>query len=434
MPRNQADEYNKALTTNRAKTKTTKSIEELTDAARGVRIRGQWFQINFVYMGLRFWETLSGLPVTKSNLTKVINDRGEILQQISRGEFDYKSRFPNSIKNIERVEALKPSKARVTLGEALIKQMKVRKIKLRAKQYGLELSRCNKYILPYFGDKMLDSITVSDITEWREMELKLNLELSHKTINDIFTPIRQVFKTALADRVIEFNPLAHVPNLIREAPPGPDPFETTEIVKIMTYPTSFYNEQMGIAFAIWTGLRISEWKALAWLDIDFDKRLAYVRRAVVEGVYGPTKNAKSTRTVELTDQALSILARMRERLPQQAEPPKFKVQVLQSNNLNYRLEHLDFVFLSSTDNQPLLNYPSFRSGPSKTIFSELEIKNRGPNQARHTFACQMLTKGAPERWLINQMGHSSIITFEKHYGKWMNIEQPDMAGNISKLF
>jgi len=32
------------------------------------------------------------------------------------------------------------------------------------------------------------------------------------------------------------------------------------------------------------------------------------------------------------------------------------------------------------------------------------------------------------------MGHSSIITFEKHYGKWMNIEQPDMAGNISKLF
>jgi len=32
------------------------------------------------------------------------------------------------------------------------------------------------------------------------------------------------------------------------------------------------------------------------------------------------------------------------------------------------------------------------------------------------------------------MGHTSITMLEKHYGKWMNEEIPDMAARVSKIF
>ncbi|KPV97683.1 hypothetical protein AN214_00649 [Pseudoalteromonas sp. P1-9] len=35
---------------------------------------------------------------------------------------------------------------------------------------------------------------------------------------------------------------------------------------------------------------------------------------------------------------------------------------------------------------------------------------------------------------MKQMGHTSILTFEKHYAKWMDEEMPEMASKASKLF
>ncbi|MBU76534.1 MAG: hypothetical protein CMK63_06020 [Pseudoalteromonadaceae bacterium] len=62
------------------------------------------------------------------------------------------------------------------------------------------------------------------------------------------------------------------------------------------------------------------------------------------------------------------------------------------------------------------------------------MRYRAINQARHTFASQLLTKGVAERWIARQMGHTSITMLEKHYGKWMNEEIPDMAARVSKIF
>lgn len=32
------------------------------------------------------------------------------------------------------------------------------------------------------------------------------------------------------------------------------------------------------------------------------------------------------------------------------------------------------------------------------------------------------------------MGHTSIQMFEKHYGRWMDSEMPDMAKTVSQMF
>lgn len=68
------------------------------------------------------------------------------------------------------------------------------------------------------------------------------------------------------------------------------------------------------AFAIYTGMRRSEICGLHWEDIDFDKRIAYVRRAIVRGDVRHEwiekeipKTKKSRRMVDLPEIALTVL-------------------------------------------------------------------------------------------------------------------------------
>lgn len=67
------------------------------------------------------------------------------------------------------------------------------------------------------------------------------------------------------------------------------------------------------------------------------------------------------------------------------------------------------------------------------MLNKARIRYRPVGQCRHAFACHMLTIGVEERWIAKQMGHSSITMLEKHYGKWLTNEIPDMAQRISKM-
>lgn len=49
-----------------------------------------------------------------------------------------------------------------------------------------------------------------------------------------------------------------------------------------------------------------------------------------------------------------------------------------------------------------------------------------PN-CRHTYASQLLTTGAVTlQWLKDQMGHTTIAMLERHYGKYICKDGPDM--------
>ena len=60
------------------------------------------------------------------------------------------------------------------------------------------------------------------------------------------------------------------------------------------------------------------------------------------------------------------------------------------------------------------------------------MRYRPAGQARHTFASQLLTAGINERWIATQMGHTSLKMIEKHYGRWMEQEAPDMSQRVEK--
>lgn len=403
----------------------TASLLEHCKKFEGVTIHGKNIRIMFRYRGVRCIEPLKGILVTKANIKFASNKRTSILHEIATSQFDYAKHFPDSPK----VSLFEGKGAVPTVNTALDKWLERNKANTRDDNYKHNLARCKLHIRPKFGDLKLDKLTLTMIRDWRD--LTLTTFLSNKTINDVFIPLRGIFKDAMADRLIDFNPLDHLPNLKRSRTENCDPFTLDELQVIEEQETADQSELNGFLFACWTGLRASECYALAWEDIDFRKRQAKIRRGVSKCNYAYTKNDGSYRTIDLLDQAYDILIRQK---ALSFAMPAIKVEVLKDDNRSYETTELRFVFINSLNQNPHTDGQNVNKRFLQKHLKKCDIRYRAINQARHTFASQLLTKGVAERWIAKQMGHTSITMLEKHYGKWMNEEIPDMAARVSKIF
>lgn len=70
----------------------------MADLPSGVELRGQSIRIWFMYKGKRCRELLKGWLPTLANIKKAGQLRMVIVSEISLGEFNYRSRFPDSTK------------------------------------------------------------------------------------------------------------------------------------------------------------------------------------------------------------------------------------------------------------------------------------------------------------------------------------------------
>ncbi|QPG06923.1 site-specific integrase [Salinimonas marina] len=390
----------------------------------GVQLRGDSLAIDFRFQGVRCRETLKNMAATKANIKWAYNKRTVILHEIAQGTFNYRSHFPDS----KKADLFAPVQQVPTVNEALDVWLKTKESSLAPKTWRGYQGIADNRLRPKFGHRTLDSILQSEIKTWRVRDLG---ELSNKTINDIMTPLRGIFEDALADRIIEFNPLTHVKNLERDSEDNADPFGMAELDIISATETTRESERNGFLFACWSGLRISEWLSLAWEDVDFNKREVSVRRSVVRGDYKVPKTRGSVRTVHLLDQAWDILLQQKA-LTFMQRPQT--VEVTQADKRRKKKEKLTFIFTDTFTHEPYINSARVSERFFESFLKKLGIRYRGPNQARHTYASQLLTKGVAERWIMREMGHTSIQMFEKHYGRWMDSEMPGMAETVSKMF
>jgi integrase len=178
-----------------------------------------------------------------------------------------------------------------------------------------------------------------------------------------------------------------------------------------------------------TGLRICELLALTWDCIDFDKGEITVNKAVVLGHYKVPKTKGSLRKVEINEQASDLLKKQFELT---GTGRNRVIGVLQLDNKTLIKQSVQLVFLSSVDKKPFKDVKPFNTQFFKKFLKKANIKHRGPNQLRHTFASQSLTAGLPLEWIRIQMGHTSTQMIEKHYGKWMNTDAPDYSKKLGE--
>ena len=165
-----------------------------------------------------------------------------------------------------------------------------------------------------------------------------------------------------------------------------------------------------------TGLRAGEIGGLQWNDIDFDKKIIYVQRTILQDAqkggfyFGEPKTKKSKRKIPLTNEAISILNN------QKLMQNKLKMR---SKNWNNDWEGLVF----TTINGNPVGSSTFRSmmirivkninfdrqcNVGNDVYEEFE--HCYMHSLRHTFATRCIENGIQPKTLQKILGHSTLST------------------------
>lgn len=404
------------------------SIKEAKDLAKsyqGVSVHGKSFRLSFTFQGVRRLETLKNVPLTKTNLKNAAMQRDRVCYDIERGTFDYLLEFPNSKTALKMCEEAKLSNI-VPFNTYMEKALVLSKNQTGAKTFYNYNNRCDNYVIPFFRGRCLKTITKSQILEWIASDLD---HLANKTIGEVLTPLRKVFELAFDDDCLKSNPMDSIQNPTKDEKDNADPFTKDEIRKIATLETERVLEKQAVILACWTGLRPAELLALSLEDINLENRTIKVNRGIVEGNFKATKTDGSDRIINLLDQAYDALVKIIELA---GDVKETLVEVLQRDNRRVFIEQHKFIITSSKSGNHWSGNESFSKMVMKPFCKQAAVRYRPIGQARHTYGSQLVTAGLPLSWIAKQMGHKSIKMLEKHYGRWMDDEPPDMAKKASE--
>lgn len=156
------------------------------------------------------------------------------------------------------------------------------------------------------------ALSAGTLREWIALQ-----KVTRKRMSNLLLPLRNALSEALADELIEFNPLDRL-KLSRILPREtlttdyePEPYSVEEPVPLLVSMSGA--ERAAFQFWAYTGLRPSELIALEWPDVDLQARTVYVHKAVVEGEEKGTKTRAGIRTLPLLPAARQALEDQRQR-------------------------------------------------------------------------------------------------------------------------
>ena len=117
------------------------------------------------------------------------------------------------------------------------------------------------YIVPYFGDKAIEEITLSELNSWL-IFLPEEVEISNKTANNVLSIVRQIFGVAVEDGLIKDNIALKVKSLCKSANSKRRVAFTREQIQLIL--TGWDNNVAATAchLAAVTGMRSGEIRAL----------------------------------------------------------------------------------------------------------------------------------------------------------------------------
>ena len=227
--------------------------------------------------------------------------------------------------------------------------------------------------------------------------------LADSTVRQIYTVARAVGEAAVRDGLIGRNPFAAVrrPQVGRREASFLSPGQVADLLAAAA--TSRY--QPLFELLVHTGLRRGEALALTWRDVDLAQATLRVRGTLtrMQGELGVTdpKSDKSRRTVPLSEPALAVLRRVRERSAAERR-----------RAANLWVE-TDFVFVTEVG-QPCEPRNALRA--LKTAARAADLPGVGLHTLRHSAASVMLSHGVPITVVSQLLGHSGIAITVDVYG------------------
>ncbi|MDC7704006.1 Arm DNA-binding domain-containing protein [Vogesella indigofera] len=386
----------------------------------GVEIR-EWkhsrsIRITFTYQGKRRRETLD-VEVTPANIKYAARLRGEVLNEIARGTFDYSTTFPSSKHAKREAKPKRPHQYRIEdLVNAYIDSAR-RLGSLSPSSVACYARWARSRIIPQWGDTRVDEITTPELRDWI---VGLSSELAPKSVRNCVGLLSSVLNRAAADGIIPASPLTPIkmrtvlPKKKRVDDDKIEPFNSQEIKAILdacTYPAV----RAVFQFAFGTGMRTGEVIAIKWQHIDLVAGRITVADNVVSAEGGTVEKSTktdSTRVIPMLPAARIALEAM------------WPVTGSQPGN---------YVFINPNTGKRWGGDRVLLSHWTK-VLQETKVRYRNPYQTRHTFASMLLMAGEPELTVAKLLGHTTVEMVRRHYGRY--ISQPDgviLRGEYNEL-
>lgn len=267
-------------------------------------------------------------------------------------------------------------------------------------------------LIPFFKEKKLSEITVSDVKEFQTSLRQKGL--SENTVKHYTTYLRSILNEAIEDGVIEKN-VIHKLKPIKVIPKERTIFKVEEL-KIILEKIEGTDLEVPILLGLQYGLRLSEVLGLRYKDIDFKKNKLYIRNTVTKGLLfdenlekenfvskEKTKTFDSRRDFFLCKKLKNLLIEKKKKI----EENKKKL------GNTYNNKWLDYINVTSEGNL----YKQLSKHFSRFL-REAGILNGSFMNLRTTFATVLFEKKVDIMTIKELMGHTSIETTMKYYIKY----------------
>ncbi len=252
----------------------------------------------------------------------------------------------------------------------------------------------DKHIIPYFGNKKIDTIKASDLSLWQN---KLLDKYSSKYVANIRIIFNGIFEDAFRDEIINKNPLSLVKAPKIETLKEINPLSKEEIFKILNAMPDKIRAFFAIGF--FTGMRTGEITALKWENINFQDKIISVRATRNKGVETTPKTKSSIRDIDILDVLLPYL----------------------KDHLKYKCDS-PYVF-NTIRNKPYYSANKISFTYWEKVLEKLDIKHRTLYQMRHTFASLMISSGEDILWVASMLGHKNANITLQVYAKYVKNEK-----------
>ena len=272
----------------------------------------------------------------------------------------------------------------------------------------------HKHIIKELGNLIISEIETNTLSIYCQQK-QFNDKLSSKSVKDILSVIKQIFKYASNSGAVincDFSNVSVKSN--HEETSIITNFQLRKLIDFLT--THINHVNVGILLSLYTGIRIGEVCALKYDDLNIESRILRIDKTM-QRIQNFNGNSNKTDIVISSPKSTCSL--------REIPIPQSVVDIIIENKLYSKSSYI------LTGEKDRYIEPRTLQNKFNKIASSCGIENVTFHMLRHTFASNCIEAGVDAKSLSEILGHSNVnITLNRYVHSSMKIKKM----NIEKLY